>query len=144
MMLPFFDYADVIYNEANAQDLDRLQRLQHQALKLCLGFNRREDTEVVHRTAKVSLLDNRRKSHVYNFMYKKKELKLNLDTPVVDTRSADAPKFVLPTPSLQCYKRSIEYSGAKAWNGLTKELRLIPNYLSFKRRIQQKLMNTVN
>ena len=144
MILPFFDYADVVYHNAGANELDKLQRLQNRALKLCLGFHKREDTEVVHRTAKVPLLENRRRSHVYTFMYKRKELKHNLDTPRICTRSADAPKFILPTPNLECYKRSLEYSGAKAWNTLPKELKLIPNYLSFKNQIHKRLMDTVN
>ena len=143
MILPFFDYADVVYHNANAKELDKLQRLQNRALKLCLGFHRREDTELVHRTAKVPLLENRRKSHVYNFMYKRKDMTHNLEVPIKCTRSADPPKFKLPTPNLECYKRSLEYSGAKAWNTLPKELKLIPNYLSFKNQIHKKLMDTV-
>ena len=143
MVLPFLDYADVVYHNASAAELEKLQRLQNRALKLCLGFHMREDTEVVHRTAKVPLLENRRKSHVYNFMYKRKEMKHNLDVPLIGTRSADAPRFVLPNPNLQCYKRSLEYSGAKAWNTLPKELKLIPNYLSFKNQIHKRLMDTV-
>ena len=143
MVLPFFDYADVVYHNANTAELEKLQRLQNRALKLCLGLHRREDTEIVHRSAKVPLLENRRRSHIYNFMYKRKELKHNLDVPVIKTRSADAPRFILPNPNLQCYKRSLEYSGAKAWNNLPKELKLIPNYLSFKRHIHKKLMDTV-
>ena len=143
MILPFCDYADVVYNNATANELEKLQRLQNRALKLCLGFHKREDTELVHRTAKIPLLENRRRSHVFNFMYKRKELKHNLDVPIRCTRSADAPRFILPTPNLQCYKRSLEYSGAKAWNNLPKELKLIPNYLSFKRQIHKRLMDTV-
>ena len=143
MILPFFDYADVVYHNANAKELEKLQRLQNRALKLCLGLHKREDTEMVHRTAKVPLLENRRRSHVYNFMYKRKDMKHNLDTLIKWTRSADAPRFILPTPNLQCYKRSLEYSGAKAWNNLPKELKLIPSYLSFKNQIHKKLMDTV-
>ena len=143
MILPFFDYADVVYHNARAKELEKLQRLQNRALKLSLSFHKREDTEFVHRTANIPLLDNRRRSHVFNFMYKRKELKHNLDVPLKCTRSADAPRFILPTPNLECYKRSLEYSGAKAWNNLPKELKLIPNYLSFKNQIHKRLMDTV-
>ena len=143
MVLPFFDYADVVYHNANSNDLEKLQRLQNRALKLCLGFHKREDTEMVHRSAKVPLLENRRRSHVYNFMFKRKEMKYNLDVPTIGTRSADSPRFILPNPNLECYKRSLEYSGAKAWNNLPKELKLIPNYLSFKNQIHKRLMDTV-
>ena len=143
MILPFSDYADVVYHNASTKELEKLQRLQNRALKLSLSFHKREDTEFVHRTAKIPLLDNRRRSHVFNFMYKRKELKHNLDVPLKCTRSADALRFILPTPNLECYKRSLEYSGVKAWNNLPKEPKLIPNYLSFKNQIHKRMMDTV-
>ena len=144
MIVPYMDYADVIYQQANAEDLDKIQRLQNRALKLCLRVAPRRETEIIHRTAKVPLLVNRRRSHVCNFMYKRMELGVNLDSPKIKTRSADAPRFILPTPNLHCYKRSVEYAGAKLWNNLSKDLKLIPNYLSFKHQVHIKLMETVN
>ena len=77
-------------------------------------------------------------------MFKRKDLGLYLETPARETRSADAPKFVLPTPNLQCYKGSIEFAGAKAWNDMPTSLRLTPNYLSFRNKIHRELLNTVN
>ena len=50
---------------------------------------------------------------------------------------------ILPAPNLRCYKRSVEYSDAKAWNSLPKDMKLIPNYLSFKSRIHKKLLDTI-
>ena len=87
----------------------------------------RTEPELIQRSAifKVLLLVNRR-SQVFNFMYRRKELKVSLDVPVKCTRSADAPGFVLSSPNLQCYKRSVEYLGGKSWNGLSTELRPIP------------------
>ena len=37
MLLPYFDYADVIYCKANTTDLDKLQRLQDRCMGLCLA-----------------------------------------------------------------------------------------------------------
>ena len=99
---------------------------------------------MIHRRAKIPLLSNRRREHLYSYMYKQKELGLNLVVNGVCTRSADAPKFILPSPNLHCYKGSIEYSGAKAWNGLPVKYRLIPTYKSFKAKIHKELMDTVN
>ena len=76
-------------------------------------------------------------------MYKQKELGVNLVDNGVNTRSAGAPKFILPSPNLQCYKGSIEYSGAKAWNSMPTRYRLIPTYRSFKAKIQKELLDTV-
>ena len=41
MILPYFDYGDVIYDAANKCILDKLQRLQNRGLKICKGFDRR-------------------------------------------------------------------------------------------------------
>ena len=144
MVLPYLDYGDIVYSKACASELERLQRLQNRALKLCLRVTRFEETETIHRRTKVPLLCNRRKEHLLSYMYKQKDLGHGLEKSVRGTRSADAPKFVLPSPNLQCYKGSIEYSGAKAWNSLPKPLKLIPNYLSFKNKIHKELLNTVN
>ena len=143
MVLPYMDYSDVVYTKAAEADLDRLQRLQNRALKICLNSNRHESTEYIHRQTKVPLLDNRRKNHLLSYMYKQKDLGINLDIPRINTRSADAPRFVLRQPNLSCYKRSVEYEGAKAWNRLPNSLKLTPNYLSFKNKINRKLLDTV-
>ena len=41
IILPYIDYGDVIYNEANSDILDKLQRLQSKCLRICSGFDRR-------------------------------------------------------------------------------------------------------
>ena len=144
MIMPYFDYADIAYEKAPGVDLEKIQRLQNRALKVCLNVGKFEETEVVHRRAKIPLLSNRRKAHLLSYMYKQKELGLNLVVNGVNTRSAGAPKFVLPSPNLQCYKGRIEYSGAKAWNSMPIEYRLIPSYKSFKAKIHKELLDTVN
>ena len=144
MIMPYFDYADIVYEKAPGVDLEKIQRLQNRALKVCLKVGKFEETEVIHRRAKIPLLSNRRKEHLLNYMYKQKELGLNLSVNRVNTRSAGAPKFVLPSPNLQCYKGSIEYSGAKAWNSLPIGYRQVPTYKSFKAKIHKELMDTVN
>ena len=144
MIVPYFDYADIAYEKATGAELEKVQRLQNRALKVCLDVGRFEETEVIHRRAKIPLLSNRRRENLYSYMYKQKELGVNLVANGICTRSADAPKFILPSPNLQCYKGSVEYAGAKAWNNLPKELRLIPTYKSFKAKIYKELMDTVN
>ena len=143
MVLPYFDYADVIYSKAGETDLEKLQRLQNRALKVCLNLGIREDTEVIHRRCKTPLLINRRKEHLLNYMYKQKEQGTQLEIPKIHTRTNDAPKFFLPQPNLHCFTKSIKYAGARAWNKLPATLRNIPNYLSFKKKIHTDLMKTV-
>ena len=48
MILPFFDYADIVFDKANQIDLDKLQRLQNRCLKICLRTDTRTDTDLIH------------------------------------------------------------------------------------------------
>ena len=74
MVLPYFDYCDVVYQGANKEfeDLDVLQRLQNKCLKLCQGLGMRHPTKEVHRLSKCALLEDPRAAHTCNFMYLRK------------------------------------------------------------------------
>ena len=69
MLLPYFDYADIVYDRANQRDLDKLQRAQNKCLKICLLANKKTDTDLVHTVTKSAKLEFRRKVHIRNFMY---------------------------------------------------------------------------
>ena len=79
MVLPYFDYGDVIYHTAGKGDLEKLQRLQNRCLKICLRTDMRQDTLRVHSLTSSNLLKERREAHVCNFMYKRKERATLLD-----------------------------------------------------------------
>ena len=53
MMLPYFDYADIIFNSAHNKDIDKLQKLQNKCLRICLGKERRFSTDRAHKQANV-------------------------------------------------------------------------------------------
>ena len=72
MLLPYFDYADIIFDKANAGSLKKLQTLQNKCLRVCLGRERRFSTDAAHKLANVPFLKDRRSAHVLNFMYKRK------------------------------------------------------------------------
>ena len=59
MILPYFDYGDVIYNSANKDGLDKLQRLQNRCLKICKNVNIRFNTEELHNLTKMPMLQVR-------------------------------------------------------------------------------------
>ena len=66
MVLPYLDYADVIFHKANITVLDKLQRLQNRCLKICSGLDRLFDK--VHKRLSIPFLKDRRKAHVFNFL----------------------------------------------------------------------------
>ena len=49
MILPFFDYEDIIYMEDSNTLLAKLQRLQNKALKICLNIENRHPTSNLHK-----------------------------------------------------------------------------------------------
>ena len=99
MVLPFFDYADVLLDKANGQELEKLQRLQNRGLKLCLGYNKRTNTKQIHKEAQVPLLEDRRRAHLLNFMYIRRDRRPELlNNSEIKTRAHDAPLFQVPFP----------------------------------------------
>ena len=97
--LPYFDYADIVYDKANQKDLDKLQRAQNKCLKICLKANTRTDTNLIHSTTKSAKLQYRRKVHLRNFMYSKLNDDHLIDSIPVNTRSRDAPLFKIKFPN---------------------------------------------
>ena len=49
MILPYFDYADVIFCMSNQKDLGKLQTLQNKCIRICMGKERRFDTNRTHK-----------------------------------------------------------------------------------------------
>ena len=132
MLLPYFDYADIVYDKAKQTDLDKLQCAQNKCLKTCILTDIRTDTNYVHVRTKVPKLENRRKVHLRNLIYQMKNDVNMLCSPDIGTRSRDAPLFTTKIPKNEAYKRSVQYNGAVEWNSLSVELRNIDLLLPFK------------
>ena len=143
MLLPYFDYADVIYNNANVTLLDKLQRLQNKCLRVCLGQNRRFSTEVAHRMAFVPWLKDRRIAHTLNFMYKRKERRDLLNVTQIRTRAHDAPLFHVKIPRYEAFKRSVSYSASSLWNNLPPNVRNTDTYLKFKNLQKNNMLRPI-
>ena len=140
MILPYIDYADVVYNRARAADLDKLQRLQNRCLKLCSGRDRLFDTDRVHKSTNTPFLVDRRKAHTLNFMYKRKDRRPELlNRREIRTRAHDAPLFETVVPRCEAFKRSVGYQGAVTWNNLDPNVRNTATLIQFK-TLQKKLM----
>ena len=139
MLLPYLDYADVIFCKATSKDLDKLQRMQNKCLKICMGKDGQCSTEVVHKLANVPFLRDRREAHVLNFMYVRKSNVKLLNNREIRTRAHDAPLFEISVPRCEAYKRSVKYFGANSWNGLPPGARNTDTYQKFK-KLQKEVM----
>ena len=132
MIVPYFDYGDVLYSNSNSDGLEKLQRLQNRCLKICMGLDAKFNTNALHRLAKCPKLSNRREAHVHNFMFKRTARVNLIDNRNIQTRAHDALLFKVKIPKNETYKRSVEYSGAVKWNALPANIREIDNYPQFK------------
>ena len=139
MLLPYFDYADIIFDKANLRDTDKLQTLQNKCLRICTGRDRRFDTDRAHKIAHTPFLKDRRAAHVCNFTFKRKGNKELLNNREIRTRAHDAPLFNVPIPRCEAFKRSVSFHGSKSWNSLNVVTRKTETYLKFK-AIQKSAM----
>ena len=141
MVLPYFDYADIIYANSYKKDLDKVQRMQNRCLKICLRAEARIDTDLLHSMSKIPKLSLRWRTHVNNFMYQRQSKVNLLDIKPVNTRARDATMFKVLTPKLEAYKRSLAYHGSVQWNALPSAERNVDGLLTFK-TIQKKWLES--
>ena len=144
MIIPYFDYGDVLYANSNVEGLDKLQRLQNRCLKICKGFDRRFNTNELHRITKCPKLSARREAHINNFMFKRAGRPDLVDNRDIRTRAHDSLLFKVKIPNNETYKRSIEYSGAVKWNALPAEERGVEIFQEFKRRQKKSMGDSIN
>ena len=139
MILPYFDYGDILFINSPNKLLGKLDKLQKRAIKLCLRPGEHIPEDMLLRSANVAKLSKRRDSHLLNFMYKKKTSIELLDIKDVNTRARAAPLFKTIIPKYEKYKNSVLYSGAVRWNSLPVNVRNIDSFESFK-TLQKKNM----
>ena len=48
MILPYFDYCDIIYSQTATECLDKLQRLQNKGIRICLKAEPRSNVATIH------------------------------------------------------------------------------------------------
>ena len=106
MLLPYFDYADIVYDKARQLDIEKLQRAQNKCLKICMLTNVKTNMDLTHNHTNIPKLINRRKVHLRNFMFTQKKSQHLLDTAEVATGARYASLFKVATPSCEAYKRS--------------------------------------
>ena len=103
MVIPYFDYGDILYNCSSEKLFTKLQKLQNRGLKICFGNG------------------NRQKYNNYL-----------LDIRDIRTRAHDAILYNTKQPRCEKYKHNIYYYSARLWNQLPVKERKIDDYDTFK------------
>ena len=148
MILPYFDYGDVVFMFSSESMLKKLDRLHLRGLRISENINNSFPKDDLLELCNISSLCNRRLVHLRNFMFNRKHLCENQPNIQNDslsqicTRSKAGPTFNIVKPNCELYKRSICYSGCLEWNNLDSTSRNIENVFEFKKNQKTWLINT--
>ena len=140
-IIPYFDYGDIFYMSTHHRTLDKLQKLQNRALRLCMGYHHRCNVDLLHTDAGVPKLDKRRICHIVNFVYPRSRDPDYVRVVNRNLRNFDTPVLLEIIPNNTTFTRSIVYQGAVHWNAILANERNVPDYKYFKRVQKQKLYN---
>ena len=133
MILPHFDYGEVVYAAASNENLNDLQLLQNKCLRLCTRSPLDINIIHLHNIAKVNLLYDRRNTHLLNLMYQRKDIVDYLDNRALPTRQHLSINFKVPFTDKSTVQKSVLIRGANAWNSLPNNIREIPSLKEFKK-----------
>jgi len=140
LVLPHFDYADLIYGMGYKTDLDRLQKVQTRAARLLTGSGPRTPREGMFASLHWLSLTNRRSYNKAVLVYKC----LNglapdylcdmfrYETYVYQTRSSNLGLLHEPKAKSVFFENSFQVSGACLWNDIPKDIRDSSTLTSFK------------
>ena len=131
-ILLYIDYGDIFYHGAQNHLLEKLQKLQNRALRICTKLAPRSSVDFLHYNTKTPLLKIRRRVHLRNFIFSRKRIHKYIDRREIGTRVHSATVFTNIRANLTYFERSILRKGAKEWNGLETSLRKIETKNSFK------------
>ena len=132
MILPYFDYGDMIFTSSNIPKLKKLGEYHVRGLRICQKTQGKIDDKELFKQCKLSNLENRRTVHL---RIKNKNKCIEPQENII-TRENSGPKFN------ESFKRNVYYAGAIEWNNLVAERRNIKNYQEFKRFQKSWLLNT--
>ena len=94
----------------NKDGLDKMQKLQNRALRICLEVHHYLPT-ILHQQTDTANLLTRRSYNINKYMFKQKENVELIKIPTVNTRLNDAVVFVTRKPNFEKYKNNPLYRG---------------------------------
>ena len=142
-VLPVIDYCDILYAGSNVDLLARLQRVQNKCLKTCLDLHILTPTELVHATANLPTLENRRIYHIKIYSFKRAQNPKFLEKKIRITRLSTAPLLKYSKINCAAYSKCPEVLCAQTWNSLEPDLRNIEEMEEFKNLAKSVLKDTI-
>jgi len=145
MILPVFDYCDIVFSNSSGLNLDRLEKLQNRAARAITGYPPwHSATELRQKLGWISI-QNRWLIHKCIIVFKclndlvppylSSKFNFVNDTHHVNTRSSADKHLAING----CHLWSFQYQGAMEWNKLPLNIRAINSLYFFKSTICKHL-----
>ena len=140
IVLPHFDYGDVVWQSASSSNLSQLQKIQNRAGRIILKVNPYSHTSnsQIHNSLGWHKLHKRQQLHLLLFTYKVlngmapdylKDMFEYKQSPYSLRNQHD---LCLPKPRTNYCRRSFMYRAASGYNELDYNLKTIPSFPAFK------------
>ena len=145
VILPHFDYADIVWQSATKTQLEFLQKLQNRAARIILNVNPYEhkSTLELHHILNWEYLGRRRLKHTMSFMYKilhnmapeYMEEEFEIKSSKYGLRKIDV--LVIAKPRTNYGKRTFSYHGAKLYNEIPISARQAISLTDFNKQVSE-------
>ena len=142
MIMPHFDYVDIVLDSANKQYTDRLERLHKRAIRKIenkLTSDTKDSYDVLLKSYNLTTLYQRRAEHLLLFMFKTSKTDndiLNLQQPKIELRSRNKVKFKQPFTDKTKVQNSPFYRGIYLWNQLSHDIQVSNEISIFKAQVR--------
>ena len=140
MILSLIEYGDVIYNGTSHSNLNTIDKLFYQGLRICINNNNYMTKDELCTVCNIVKLQKRHDCHLLLFMHKQKTNNSLLKQKAVNTRLHDAPVFNTYKPNNEKVKNNLLYKGAIKWNELASAHRNL-DFKDFKTLKKKALKN---
>ena len=145
LMLPYFDYLDIIWNRTTKTKLNELDILYKKVAKIALDYDILESSKKVYKDMNWLPLHLRRQLHLCTYMFK---IINGLSPPqfrdkflYISGGSRDGENCNLYTNKSKTHKQ-FYYLGAKCWNILPQPLRQADSDKKFSKTLKNHMLNS--
>lgn len=146
LILSLFDYGDVVYgNSLSLQNKKIIQKVQNSCMRFSYNIPYRNHISPYLSDNKILNMNNRRKLHMYNFIYRivNNNQPFNLRSQFQEFGHEHATRnnndFIVPLHRRATFQRSFKYVAVQMWNGLNNDVKQMP-LGAFSGQIKSKLL----
>lgn len=147
LILPLFDYCDVVYQNLNGTEIHRLQKSYNSCIRFALNPPYRDHITPLLSSKGILTLNNRRQLHVLNLTFKTFKLQIPIylrelfelfNTSARRTRNSNRVRCVQRTLEIQ--NRSFTCTATTLWNSLPPAMYNCPTVEMFCDLVRKRLL----